>query len=129
MPGIKKHDDYEVGYRRPPVKTQFKPGRSGNPKGRSKGSKGLTALLFDELSGLIMVTEDGRKKTMTKGQALIKSLVTGGLKGDVRKIAMIAALSRGEQKQDSPRSDEPLSAKEHELLREILPDLPKKQRR
>ena len=30
---------YEVGYGKPPKSTQFKPGRSGNPKGRTKGSR------------------------------------------------------------------------------------------
>jgi len=28
---------YKVGYKRPPVSTRFKAGRSGNPKGRPKG--------------------------------------------------------------------------------------------
>ena len=26
--------DYEIGYKKPPKHTQFKPGQSGNPKGR-----------------------------------------------------------------------------------------------
>src|SRR5215213_6143909 len=29
---------YEVGYRKPPRHTQFKPGQSGNPKGRPRQS-------------------------------------------------------------------------------------------
>ena len=28
--------DYEVGYKKPPKEYQFKPGVSGNPKGRPK---------------------------------------------------------------------------------------------
>lgn len=27
---------YEIGYKRPPRSTRFKPGRSGNPKGRQR---------------------------------------------------------------------------------------------
>jgi len=29
-------EDYEVGYRKPPVATRFKKGASGNPSGRRK---------------------------------------------------------------------------------------------
>jgi hypothetical protein len=31
--------DEDVGYRKPPRAYQFKPGQSGNPKGRRKGRK------------------------------------------------------------------------------------------
>ncbi|MEO1104370.1 MAG: DUF5681 domain-containing protein [Pseudomonadota bacterium] len=36
VPGAR---DYEVGYAKPPVRTQFKKGRSGNRKGRPKDRK------------------------------------------------------------------------------------------
>jgi Family of unknown function (DUF5681) len=32
-------DDYQVGYRRPPVEHRFKPGQSGNLKGRPRSHK------------------------------------------------------------------------------------------
>nr|WP_306262013.1 DUF5681 domain-containing protein [Pararhizobium sp. IMCC21322] len=31
--------DYEVGYAKPPQSSRFKPGMSGNPKGRPKGAR------------------------------------------------------------------------------------------
>ena len=37
--------DYVVGYGRPPKATQFAPGKSGNPRGRPKGSRTLKLLL------------------------------------------------------------------------------------
>jgi uncharacterized protein DUF5681 len=33
-----------VGYKRPPIHTRFKPGQSGNPSGRAKGSQNLKTL-------------------------------------------------------------------------------------
>ena len=36
--------DYVVGYKRPPMHSRFKPGVSGNPSGRAKGTKNLRTL-------------------------------------------------------------------------------------
>jgi hypothetical protein len=41
--------DYEVGYGKPPKHTRFKPGQSGNPKGRPKASKDFRSLLHRAL--------------------------------------------------------------------------------
>ena len=38
-----------VGYKRPPRATQFKPGQSGNPKGRTKGSLNIANVLAQTL--------------------------------------------------------------------------------
>jgi hypothetical protein len=45
-----KSSPYKVGYGRPPKATQFKPGKSGNPKGRPKGPKSVGAVLQDNPS-------------------------------------------------------------------------------
>lgn len=74
--------EYEVGYGKPPKATQFKPGQSGNPKGRPKGSKNLVTDLSEELSEKIIVTEGGKQIKITKQRAMIKSLLAKALKGD-----------------------------------------------
>ena len=40
-----------VGYGRPPVAKQFKPGTSGNPKGRPTGAKNLKTLIREAMTG------------------------------------------------------------------------------
>lgn len=78
---------YDIGYKRPPKSGQFKKGQSGNPKGRPKGSNNLLTLLEEELSQPIVVNENGKKKTITRMQAIAKRLVADALQGE-RKAQM-----------------------------------------
>jgi hypothetical protein len=63
--------DDNVGYGRPPLNTRFQPGRSGNPKGRPKGSKNFNTLFSEELALPVALTENGKRRRMPKSQALI----------------------------------------------------------
>ena len=94
---------YDVGYRKPPVHSRFAPGRSGNPKGRSKGAKGFAAELERELAAKIAITENSRRRRITKSVAMIMSQVAKAIKGDTRAFANIHAL-RSPQAKDSEAS-------------------------
>src|SRR4051812_32545867 len=83
---------YEVGYGRPPKNTRFKPGQSGNPQGRRKGSKAPATLLDESLSALISVTEGGVTRSIERRQALFKSMVAKAIKGDTRAAALVIKL-------------------------------------
>jgi hypothetical protein len=71
-----------VGYGKPPQHTRFKKGESGNPTGRPKGSKNLTTLLEKELKQRVVVTENGRRRSITKQEAMVKHLVNKAVSGD-----------------------------------------------
>ena len=83
-------DEYEVGYGKPPKHSQFKPGQSGNPKGRSKKTRNFKTDLQEELNTPVTVTEGGHSMTISRQQALIKRTVEKALKGDLRVIQMLA---------------------------------------
>ncbi len=60
-----EEQDYEVGYRKPPVKSRFKSGQSGNPRGRPPGSKNLKTLLRELAARRISVREEGKLRRLT----------------------------------------------------------------
>jgi hypothetical protein len=86
-------DDEGVGYNCPPKNTQFKPGRTGNPKGRPKSVRNFKTDLRDELSELITIRENGQERKITKLRALVKALVAAAIKGDMRAANAIVTFS------------------------------------
>ncbi len=80
--------DYQIGYKKPPKHTRFKPGQSGNPRGRPKGTKNLKTDLMEELGEKIVVREGDRPQKVSKQRALLKSVVNRAIQGDPRATAI-----------------------------------------
>ena len=80
--------DYEVGYGKPPRYAGFKKGQSGNPRGRPPGSKNLTTLLNEPVT----ITENGRRRKITKRDAVIKQLVNKSASADARSLKILLDL-------------------------------------
>ncbi len=80
VPASSEDNSYEVGFGRPPVATRFPKGKSGNPKGRPKGSRNFNALLAKMLAKKIVVREGNRTRTVSTGEAIMLSLREGALK-------------------------------------------------
>jgi hypothetical protein len=102
-----------VGYGNPPKHTRFKPGQSGNPGGRPKGSKSFKSVLQDELSQQVNLTEQGVMSKVTKMEALAKRLVGDALSGSPRALAellkqvnMHLPASEAAESRDLPAADE-----------------------
>lgn len=92
---------YEVGYAKPPVSTRFKPGQSGNPKGRPKGSKNKKSRLNEERFKEIILAEayrtikvsDGdRNVSIPMAQAVVRALAVNAAKGQHRAQLLFAEL-------------------------------------
>ena len=98
--------DYEVGYGKPPRDTRFKPGRSGNPRGRSNGSKNLSTLLSEALNEPVIVIENGRRRKVAKRQAIITQLVNRSAKADLKATQIVLAMLQDIERRMDPGSAE-----------------------
>lgn len=70
----------KVGKGNPPKDTRWKPGQSGNPKGRPKNVKYVSELLQEELHQ-VPETIDGKKNTKTWAELICERMLTAAVEG------------------------------------------------
>ena len=76
-------DPYEVGFGKPPKRTRFKKGRSGNPKGRPPRKPDVYSELTKVLREKVTITVDGQPEKVTVQQALLLRLRDQALRGEL----------------------------------------------
>lgn len=85
-----KHDEKEpVGYKQPPRHTQFKPGKSGNPKGRPKKAATLPDVLSKELRTRVPIVNNGKRKKVSLLVAIVKQHLNKAANGDAKAAALV----------------------------------------
>ena len=101
-------DDDAVGYGKPPKGARFQKGRSGNPKGRPKGS-GMRSAVERVLARTVVVTVDGRRQKVPITEALVMQLgqralaQDAGASRDFLKIANSVAQARAAEEETRPQ--------------------------
>ena len=81
--------DYDVGFRKPPVQTRFKPGQSGNPGGRPRGVKRspmpslaeerIKTLIMEEAYRTISIVDKGRRLDIPIIAAVLRTLAMNAI--------------------------------------------------
>ena len=78
-----ENGDDEVGYCKPPKKSQWKKGTSGNPGGRKRESNSrITHMIASILDEKVPATLQGKKKRITTFEALFRAQVQRAFKSD-----------------------------------------------
>jgi hypothetical protein len=111
---------YEVGYGKPPKSGQFTKGRSGNPKGRPRGSKNLATIVLRESRRPVLVNGSRGTRTVTKLEATVMQLGNKAAQGELRATREFLPLVQ--------RSEEAVSAEStpmvlHELDQRVMQSL------
>jgi hypothetical protein len=86
-----REQDYAIGYGKPPIRSRFKKGRSGNPGGRPRGKR-LATLLREALSETAMIEINGRPRRVSKGQATVALLIDRAAEADPRWMKLLLDL-------------------------------------
>lgn len=114
--------DYSVGYCKPPEEHQFKPGHSGNPKGRKQKPKpdGIKSMIRQELLEPVTVSENGKKITLPAFQLGIRRLRNETLKGNMAAARQLNKLAI--QFLFDEDSTIPLTTEQEDLLKRLIDD-------
>ena len=96
---------YDVGYGRPPIHSRFRPGVSGNPSGRAKGTPNLKTLFNRILKEEVSLREGTNVRKVTKAEAVMRGLVLGALKGDMRSLGTLFRLAEQTGQFEEPSTD------------------------
>jgi hypothetical protein len=113
------NDAYPIGYCQPPLHTRFKPGESGNHKGRPTRQRNVRTVLEETLNQRITVRDGNGTRSLTKLDGVILTMVNGALKGNPKDLAafitLIRSLGLTDETPEAPKS-EPVTADDEAVI-------------
>jgi len=88
----------------------------------------LSTLLSEALNEPVTVTENGRRRKVSKRETIIKQLVNQSANGDWRAVKMLLEILRDIEGQTEPAADEPsaFTAADEEVIEQLKARLSRK---
>ncbi|WP_374347868.1 DUF5681 domain-containing protein [Phenylobacterium sp.] len=90
---MSNQDDDRGGYGRPPKRTRFQPGQSGNPKGRPRtpaaeltSNTDADRMFLEEALRPVTIVENNKRRKVPAMRAVYRRTVQSALQGDPRAI-------------------------------------------
>jgi hypothetical protein len=109
-----------VGPGQPARDTRFKPGKSGNPRGRPKGAKSLAEEVRRQMRKTAVVTIDGKSARQTFQAMWAQQIIRAGAKGSLKAIELGAKLTgQGSGSDPTPVAPQEALALDEDAFRRI----------
>lgn len=116
-------DDEEIGYGKPPSAYRWKPGESGNPKGRKKGVKNEVTILQELLQHKVALNERGKTRKITLLEAILRKVAEDCLRGNIKSVGFLLNRYYAAAANDAAQAD--LSEDDKAVLEAYLSDFKK----
>src|ERR1700720_4557828 len=95
----------ETDHKRPPRATKFKPGCSGNPKGRPKGARSLKAELKGLMEKRVRIRADGEQRHVSRQELMLLKFFEKAANGDIRALTQMMNMAMKLDTSDPPQSE------------------------
>jgi hypothetical protein len=115
-----KPTEPKAGYKNPPKHAQFKRGKSGNPKGRAKGSKNLETIVREEGTKKVTVNGPKGQRIVTITQAIVMQMAAKAARGDRQSQRDFLAMYAKCEETWAARDDESAILQSDQLVLESL---------
>jgi hypothetical protein len=90
---------------KPPRSTRFKPGKSGNPRGRPKTTADFAEIYHAVSNEKISTTSNGKRTSVTAFKAVLLRLRQSAFSGDVRAMKEFLQLRKEFLRPDEPQTE------------------------
>ena len=105
---------YRIGYGKPPDHTKFKPGQSGNPRGKPKSRKNYDTILDQILHRKLPIRDRGSIRQVPLIEAMLLKFAEEALRGNPKAAAFL--LNRYAPTEPDDASTNDLSHEDQEIL-------------
>ncbi len=89
----KDPESYDVGYRKPPKSSRYKPGESGYKKGRPKGSKNVKTIFKEVFFKKEKIRINGETVKLTAMELMLRQMMSSACKGNLKAIKEVIQLA------------------------------------